>query len=79
MYVHILYLMGEDATIAILCIGLPITTTIVDVWLTNLIFHKDIECITTNGQTIIYVGANYICQVTAIEFTHKFWEVPSHF
>ena len=49
MYVYILYLMREDAVLAILCMSLAITTTIADQWLNSLIFHSDIKCITANG------------------------------
>ena len=40
--------------------GLPIPTTISGEWLNRLIFHNDIKCITANGQTILYVGCDYI-------------------
>ena len=61
-----LYLRHEDATLAILCTDLPINTTIVgnDPSLNSLRFHDNIKCITTNGQTMIYVGTNWICHMT---------------
>ena len=37
--------------LAILCMGLPITTTIAGEWLNSLIVHDNIKCITTNGKT----------------------------
>ena len=49
MYVYILYLRGKDATDVILCIGLPSTTTLVDQWLSSLIFHDNMKCITANA------------------------------
>ena len=52
-----LYLKREDATLAILCTDLPINTTIVQ-WSNSLRFHDNTKCITTNGQTVIYVGTN---------------------
>ena len=45
---------------AILYMLLPITTTVAGEWLISLIFHDDIKCITANGWTSIYVGANYM-------------------
>ena len=45
----------KDAILWILCMGLPIITTITDEWLNCLIFHGDTKCITANGQMIIYV------------------------
>ena len=42
------------------CTGLPITTTIAGQWLNSLIFHDNIKCITANGLTIIYDGADYM-------------------
>ena len=47
-------------------------------WLNSTIFHNNIKCITTNGQTMIYVSANCICLMTIIYFVQKFWEVLSH-
>ena len=43
--------------LAIVCTGLPITTTIAGQWLNGLIFHHSIKCITAIGQAIIYVKA----------------------
>ena len=34
---------------AILCTGLPTTTTVAGEWLNSSIFHKDNKCITANG------------------------------
>ena len=48
----------KDAILWILCMGVPIITTIADEWLNCLIFHGDTKCITANGQMIIYVGAD---------------------
>ena len=53
MYMYILYLRREDAILAILCMGLPINTTIAGEWLNSLIFHDDIKNITANGSAII--------------------------
>ena len=39
---YILYLKGEEAILAILCMGLPITTTVAGEWLNSSIFHDDI-------------------------------------
>ena len=55
----------------ILCMGLPTTITVAGEWLNSSTFHGDIKCITANGQTIIYVGADYTCHVTIIHFTQK--------
>ena len=55
---YILYLRCEDAIFAILCMGIPITTTFAGEWLSILILHGDIKCITANRLTIIYVGVN---------------------
>ena len=70
---YVLYLWREDAILAIVCKGLPITTTIAGDWLNNLIFHDDIKCDTDNGYTIIYVGAIilYVCQMLIIHFAQK--------
>ena len=57
---YIMYLRCEDAILAILCMGLPITTTIAGEWLSSLIFSGNNKCITVNGQTIINVGADNI-------------------
>ena len=35
MYIHILYLRNEDATLAILWMNLPITTTVAGEWLNS--------------------------------------------
>ena len=59
-HVYILYLRCEDAILAILCTGLPITTTIAGKQLNSLIFHGNIKCIIANGQTIIYVVGIYM-------------------
>ena len=40
-------------------------------WLNSTIFHNNIKCITANGQTMIYVSANYICHMTIIYFVQK--------
>ena len=63
----------EEAILAILCIGLPITIPLAGKWLNTLIFHDDIKCIAANGQMTIYVAANYIymCHMTIIHFTQK--------
>ena len=42
-YVHVLYLSHEDTIIAVLCMGLPITTSLADQWLNSLTFHDDIK------------------------------------
>ena len=57
-----------DAVLAILCTGLPIPTTIPGKWLNSSIFNDDNKCITANGQTLINVGADNICQVTIIHY-----------
>ena len=55
---YILYLRCDVAKLAILCMGLPITTTLVaGDWLNSLIFHGDMKCI-CNGQMIIKVGTD---------------------
>ena len=64
------YIRRQDAILVILWTGLPITTATASKWLNNLI-HDDNKCITANGQMIIYVGANYICHVTIIQFAQK--------
>ena len=54
-----MYLRRGDAIIAILCMGVSISTTIVDQWLANsLIFNVSNKCITTNGDKIISVGVD---------------------
>ena len=69
-YMYILYLRSEDNILAILCMGLPITTTTAGQWLNNSMFHTDIKfIIKANGQTIIYVGADHIRHI--IYFTQK--------
>ena len=40
--------------------------------LNSLIFHGNINCITVNGYTIIYFGANYVCHVMTIHFAGNF-------
>ena len=45
---YIVYLRCVDTTLVILCMGLPITTTVADKRLNTLIFHDDNECITAN-------------------------------
>ena len=80
MYVYVYpvatYLKCEDATLAILCIDLLITTTIAGEWFNNLIFHDNKKYITANEQAIIYVGADPICQVIIIYFKKVFLELP---
>ena len=49
MHVYILYMRREDIILAILWMGIPITTTVASEWLSSLIFHDDIKCITANG------------------------------
>ena len=44
-----LYLRRENAVLAILHMGLPISTTLAGDWLNSLIIHGDIECIIDNG------------------------------
>ena len=56
-YVYSLYLRCENTILAILCMNLPITTTIAGEQLICFIFYNDTKCITTNGYMIIYVGA----------------------
>ena len=60
------------ATLHILCMDLPITTTtIADEWLNNLIFPDNNKCIMVNGHVIINVGAWQLFS------SHKeFWKVP---
>ena len=61
MYVYAypvaMYLRCEDATLAILCMDLHITTTIAGKWFNNLILCK---YIIANEQVIIYVDADPI-------------------
>ena len=42
-HMYILYLRHEDAILVILCMGLPITTTVAGECLNSLIFHEDIK------------------------------------
>ena len=70
-YMYILYLRSEDNILAILCTGLPITTTIAGQWLNSSIFHANIKFIIANGQTIIHVGAGHICHMMIIHFAQK--------
>ena len=74
---YILYLRCEDGILAILCMGPPITTTAAGEWLNSLIFHDNIKCITTNGWTIIYVGADYMSHDNH-HFAQKLLEVISY-
>ena len=57
---HILYLRCEGTELVILYTGLPVTITLASECLNSLMFHDDIKCITSNGQTMIYVEENYI-------------------
>ena len=57
---YILYLRCEDDILVILCMGIPITTTLAGEWLNTLIFHGDIKCITANGWMIIHVDRLYM-------------------
>ena len=53
-------------------LGIPITTTNAGQRFSSLIFHDDIKCITANGQTMIYIGVDYIlCNVIIIHFVLK--------
>ena len=53
----ILYLRSDNATLATLCMGLPITITIASKSLNSLTIHDNNKCITPNGQAITNVGA----------------------
>ena len=59
-YMNIWYLWCKDATLAILCMNLPISTTPTGKWFNSLTFHGNIKCITTNGSTIVYAGVDYM-------------------
>ena len=53
-------------------LGIPITTTNAGQRFSSFIFHDDIKCITANGQTMIYIGVDYIlCNVIIIHFVLK--------
>ena len=58
MYMYILYLMCEEAILAFLCTGLPITTTVDSEWLNGLVFHENTKSITANGLMMIYVATS---------------------
>ena len=49
LFMYILYLWCEDAILAILCMGLPITITVAGEWLNSLILHDDNKSIAANG------------------------------
>ena len=70
-YAVIMYLKCENATLAILCMDLLITTTIAGKWFNNSIFYDNNKYITANEQVIIYVGADPICHVMFICFEKK--------
>ena len=58
-YVYeLLCLRCEDAILAILCTGLPISTTAAAKLLNSLIFQDDTKCITGNGEMIIKLCAD---------------------
>ena len=60
-------------------IYVPTTTTLAGECFNSLIFHGNIKCITANGYTIIYVGADYIMSHDNHSFcTKNFWEVLNH-
>ena len=71
---YILYLRSEDAILAILCTGRPITTAVVGELLSNLIFHDGVKFITANGYMIIYFGADYVCHMMVIHFAQSMFE-----
>ena len=53
-------------------LGIPITTTNAGQRFSSLIFHDDIKCITAIGQTMIYIGVDYmLCNVIIIHFVLK--------
>ena len=78
-YAVVMYLKCEDATLAILCMDLLITTTIAGKWFNNLILYDNSKYIIANEQAIIYVDADPICHVMIIYFEKLFLEVLSHF
>ena len=59
-YMYIWYLWCKDTILAILCTDLPISTTTAGKWFNILKFYGNIKCITTNGSTIVYAGADYM-------------------
>ena len=54
------YLVLRHGVLMVLCTGLPITTTISGEWLNSLILYDNIKCITSNGQVMIYAGADFM-------------------
>ena len=40
-------------------------------WLKSFIFHYGINSITANGQTVVYVGADYMCHIMIIYLVQK--------
>ena len=56
-HTYIWYLRSDDATLAILCMGLPIIITIASKSLNSLLYHGNNECITPNVQAMTNVGA----------------------
>ena len=58
MCIYILYMRHECAILMTLRMSLPISTTTAGELFKNLTLYNDIKCITVNGLTIIYVGAD---------------------
>ena len=56
----------------ILCMGLPITSTIASEYLNSSTLHDDINCITANGQKVIYVGGDKTCHMMIIVWLQTF-------
>ena len=59
----------------ILCTGLPISTTIADEWLNNLIFYDGIKCTIANGKMIMWDLMSHDDHSFCAK---KFWEVLRH-
>ena len=55
--------------------GSAIPTIIVDEMVNSFIFHNNNKCITGNGQMIINLGANSICQVEIIPFAQNIYKL----
>ena len=55
----------------ILCTGLPIIFTIASEYLNSSTFPDNINCITANGQKVIYVGGDKTCHMMIIHFVQK--------
>ena len=75
MYMYILHLRREDATLVTPCSGLSITTTIAGKWLNSLIFHNDINFITADNH-LCWHRLKMSCDDHSFS-AKNFWEVLS--